>query len=124
MHILIDTHIFLWLLYDTKKINSGHIKILQDSNNHLYLSSVSIAEIMIKKSIGKLDVTFDIDLVKDKLQLEFLDFDVRSAMILGSLPLHHRDPFDRMIIAQSLASKYTIMSVDTKFEMYDCELLS
>jgi len=63
-------------------------------------------------------------ILKDKLQLEFLDFDVRSAMILGSLPLHHRDPFDRMIIAQSLASKYTIMSVDTKFEMYDCELLS
>ena len=60
MKIIIDTHIFLWLLEDSNKIKKRYFDILKDKDNNIYLSSVSFAEIMIKKSIGKLDVKFNI----------------------------------------------------------------
>ncbi len=123
MNILIDTHIFLWLLYDTKQIAKNHYEILQNTDNNLYLSSLSIAEIMIKKSVGKLDVEFDLDYALDMFDMRLIDFDAKSALLLGSLPLHHKDPFDRMIISQAISNKYKIMSVDEKFKKYDCELI-
>ncbi len=123
MNILIDTHIFLWLLYDLRKIDIKYLDILSDSENTLYLSSLSIAEIMIKKSIGKLDVEFELDYVLNMFDMKILDFDAKSALLLATLPLHHRDPFDRMIISQAITNKFKIYSMDSKFELYDCELL-
>ena len=123
MNILIDTHIFLWLIYDTKKVNKKHMDYLKDLDNTIYLSAMSIAEIMIKKSIGNLEVDFDMDEVLHVMGIKVLDFDAKSAMLLGTLPLHHRDPFDRMIIAQAMTSRCKIISVDSKFAFYECELL-
>lgn len=123
MNILIDTHIFLWLIYDTKKVNKKYMDYLKDLDNTIYLSVMSIAEIMIKKSIGNLEVDFDMDEVLGVMGIEVLDFDAKSAMLLGTLPLHHRDPFDRMIIAQAMTSRCKIISVDSKFAFYECELL-
>ncbi len=123
MNILIDTHIFLWLIYDTKKVNKKYMDYLKDLDNTIYLSAMSIAEIMIKKSIGNLEVDFDMDEVLGVMGIEVLDFDAKSAMLLGTLPLHHRDPFDRMIIAQAMTSRCKIISVDSKFAFYECELL-
>lgn len=123
MNILIDTHIFLWLIYDTKKVDEKHMEYLKDLDNTIYLSAMSIAEIMIKKSIGNLEVDFDMDEVLGVMGIKVLDFDAKSAMLLGTLPLHHRDPFDRMIIAQAMTSRCKIISVDSKFAFYECELL-
>jgi PIN domain nuclease of toxin-antitoxin system len=123
MRVLIDTHIFLWLVYKPQKVSSKYIKILEDMTNNIYLSSISIAEIMIKKSIGTFDVDFDILDMVDKMSLELLDFDAKSAMILETLPFYHKDPFDRMIISQAISNRYKILSVDGKFKKYDCELL-
>lgn len=123
MNIIIDTHIFLSLIYDTKKIAPHHKSYLEDLNNTLYLSSISIAEIMIKKSIGNLNVDFDMFGMCEQMGIEILEFDGLSALMLGDLPYHHRDPFDRMIISQSITKKYKLISVDKKFEQYQCELL-
>lgn len=123
MNILIDTHIFLWLIYDTKKVDKKYMDYLKDLDNTIYLSAMSIAEIMIKKSIGNLEVDFDMDEVLHVMGFKVLDFDAKSAMLLGTLPLHHRDPFDRMIIAQAMTSRCKIISVDSKFAFYECELL-
>ena len=123
MRVLIDTHIFLWLVYEPQKVPSKYMDILEDMTNNIYLSSISIAEIMIKKSIGTLDVDFDILDMVDKMSLELLDFDAKSAMILGTLPFYHKDPFDRMLISQAISNRYKILSVDGKFKKYDCELL-
>jgi PIN domain nuclease of toxin-antitoxin system len=123
MRVLIDTHIFLWLVYEPQKVSSKYMEILEDMTNNIYLSSISIAEIMIKKSIGTLDVDFDILDMVDKMSLELLDFDAKSAMILGTLPFYHKDPFDRMLISQAISNRYKILSVDGKFKKYDCELL-
>lgn len=123
MNIIIDTHIFLWLIYDTKKIDKKYIDCLSDTNNTIYLSSISIAEMMIKKSIGNLDLDFDMLEMIEDMGIDILNFDGSSALYLGILPFHHRDPFDRMIISQSLSHKYKILTVDSKFKNYDCELL-
>jgi len=123
MNIIIDTHIFLWLASDVKKINKKYMQYLEDTDNNIYLSSLSIAEIMIKKSIGTLDFDADILMILDEMGVEVINFDGYSALLLGSLPFHHRDPFDRMIISQAITKKYKIISVDRKFKLYDCELL-
>jgi len=123
MNIIIDTHIFLWLAADVEKIGKKYMLYLEDTDNNIYLSSLSIAEIMIKKSIGNLGFDADILMVLDEMGIEILNFDGYSALLLGSLPFHHRDPFDRMIISQALTKKYKIISVDRKFQLYDCELL-
>lgn len=123
MNILIDTHIFLWLAYEPNKISAKHFEYLEDLDNTLYLSSISVAEMMIKKSLGNLQIEFDIPQLCKEMGIEILDFDAKSALLLGNLPFYHRDPFDRMIISQSLANKYYILSVDKKFSQYDCKLI-
>ncbi len=123
MKILIDTHIFLWLAGDLGKITKKHMQLLEDLQNDIFLSSISIAEIMIKKSIGNLEFDGDIPALLEEMDIKVLEFDAASAVLLGTLPFHHRDPFDRMIIAQAITNRYKILSVDSKFKMYKCELL-
>ena len=124
MNIIIDTHIFLWLANgDLKKLKSNYLEAIEDLNNNIYFSSISVAEIMIKMSIGNLVFDGNILDILDEMGIDILDFDAKSALYLGSLPFHHRDPFDRMIISQSLSNNYTIITVDSKFIKYDCKML-
>jgi PIN domain nuclease of toxin-antitoxin system len=123
MNIIIDTHIFLWLAGDLQKISDKYMQYIEDTSNNIYLSSLSIAEIMIKKSIGNLYFDGDILIILNEMGIDILDFNANSALMLGSLPFYHRDPFDRMIISQAITKKYKIISVDRKFKLYDCELL-
>ena len=123
MNIIIDTHIFLWLIYDTKKVKKVYYEYLKDSHNDIYLSSISIAEMMIKKSLGNLDIKFDMLEMIEDMGVKILDFDGVSALNLATLPYHHKDPFDRMIISQAKSRGYKIISNDRKYSLYDCELL-
>ena len=91
--------------------------------NIVYVSSISVAEIMIKTSIGKLDADFDPNEQIDKAGFTPLDFTGRDAARLKDLPFHHRDPFDRMLIAQSLETGIPILTQDASFARYDCSLL-
>jgi PIN domain nuclease of toxin-antitoxin system len=90
--------------------------------NTVYVSAISIAEIAIKASIGKL--TFDFDPCEQvaRAGFELLDFTGRDALRLKSLPFHHRDPFDRMLISQSLETGFPILTQDTAFRSYDCRI--
>ena len=123
MNILIDTHIFLWLASDIEKIDKRYMKYIEDINNNIFLSSISVAEIMIKKSIGNLKFDGDIPMLLEEMYIKILDFDANSALILGSLPFHHKDPFDRMIISQAIHHRYKIITVDKKFRLYNCDIL-
>ena len=123
MKIIIDTHIFLWLLNDPDRISPKQMMRLEDTKNTVYLSSISIAELMIKKSIEKLNFDFDVLENAKEMGLEILAFDGMDAVKLGALPLHHKDPFDRMIISQALSKNYHIISDDGKFGLYDCKLI-
>ncbi len=123
MNIIIDTHVFLWLAADVKKVSKKHMHYIENLDNNIFLSSISIAEIEIKKSIENLDFEADILKILDEMGIEVLNFDAKSAIMLGTLPMHHQDPFDRMIISQAITNGYKIITVDNKFKLYKCELL-
>jgi PIN domain nuclease of toxin-antitoxin system len=123
MKILIDTHIFLWMLSSPENLSDSRCYELESPTNEVFLSAMSIAELMIKFSIGKIKIEFNpLDMARE-MGLEILSFSGVEAMILGDLPLYHRDPFDRMLIAQSMANKLILMSDDAKFLKYDCKVI-
>jgi PIN domain nuclease of toxin-antitoxin system len=123
MKIIIDTHIFLWSLSEPSRIAEQKLRELESPTNIIYVSSVTIAELMIKASIGKLRINFDpVDLALQS-GFELLDFSGRDALLLKNLPFHHRDPFDRMLISQSIATKYPLMTDDDKIKLYACRVI-
>ncbi len=123
MKILVDTHIYLWMLSCPEKLDDARTYELELPANEVFLSAMSIAELMIKHSIGKITINFDPVEMAGEIGLEILNFSGVDAMILGDLSLHHKDPFDRMIIAQAITNKLTLMSDDSKFSKYDCKVI-
>ena len=123
MNIIIDTHIFLWALSTPSRINERKRAELETAANTVYVSSVSIVEIMIKSSLGKLPIDFDPVDMAEQSGFDLLDFSGKDASPLRDMPFHHKDPFDRMLIAQSISRSYAIMTEDAKFNLYDCKLL-
>lgn len=123
MNILIDTHIFLWALADPLKLSDAKRSALEDLSNTIYVSAVSIAELMIKTSIGKLRIEFDPVAKAKESGFALLDFKAEAALLLKDMPFHHKDPFDRMLIAQSIACNYPIMTEDSKIMRYDCRIV-
>jgi PIN domain nuclease of toxin-antitoxin system len=118
MRLLLDTHIVLWLALDSKKLTRALRKQL-DTADSLYLSTASLWECVIKQSTGKLEV--DLDALDDMLQtLNIETLDIKAAHIaeLRALPPIHRDPFDRIIFAQSRAEGMRLLSVDPIFNDY------
>ena len=123
MKIIIDTHIFLWSLADPTRITRQRLNELESPSNIIFVSSITIAELTIKSSIGKLQINFDpIDLAEQS-GFELLDFSGQDALQLKDLPFHHRDPFDRMLISQSIATKYPLMTDDDKIRLYQCQVI-
>ncbi|MHC4874583.1 MAG: type II toxin-antitoxin system VapC family toxin [Planctomycetota bacterium] len=123
MKIILDTHIFLWSISDPDKISKERKTEIESLANIIYISAVSITEIMIKSSIGKFKVNFDPVETAIQSGFEMLDFSCSDALPLKDLPFHHKDPFDRMLIAQSISNKCYIMSDDEKFKDYKCKLI-
>ena len=123
MKIIIDTHIFLWALSDPSKIDKGRRDQIELLSNTIYVSSISVTELMIKSSLGKLTIDFDVVEMIEKSGFEQLDFTANDALKLKEMPFHHKDPFDRMLIAQAEANGFFIMSDDSKFSLYDCKLI-
>lgn len=123
MQIILDTHIFLWSISNPNKIVKIKRNKIQSLSNTIYVSTITITELMIKASIGKMKIEFNPIDIAEKSGFEMLDFRAEDALILKNLPFHHRDPFDRMIIAQSITNNFPIITDDLKFEKYDCKLI-
>jgi PIN domain nuclease of toxin-antitoxin system len=123
LRVIVDTHIYLWALAAPERLATGQRMELESLANTIYVSSISIAEIMIKASLGKLEFDFDPIASTEEMGFQPLNFSAADAVLLKKLPFHHRDPFDRMLIAQSIAQKTRIMSDDANFTMYDCDLI-
>lgn len=123
MNIIVDTHIFLWALCTPGRINVARRSALEDLSNTIYVSAVTIAELMIKASIGKIEIDFNpLDIAKES-GFALLDFSAEAALLLKEMPFHHRDPFDRMLIAQSMAADFPIMTDDPKITLYSCRVI-
>ena len=124
MNILIDTHIFLWAISKPDHLNHHHKAELETQANTVYLSAISVAELMIKSSIGKLEVNFNPVAIALETGFQILSFSGDDALQLKELPFHHKDPFDRMLITQALSNDYWIMTDDAKFSLYSCKLIA
>ncbi len=160
MQILIDTHLFIWYILDIDQINTTVRDLINNRDNQILLSTVSVWEIAIKQSIGKLSFSSPIkNFIEQQLVLndfqkikssnhilnntitlrvgrpypynigEFiswcslndfnlLDIRLDHIDVITTLPLHHRDPFDRLLIAQAMVEKIPIISVDAAFDAY------
>jgi PIN domain nuclease of toxin-antitoxin system len=123
MKIIIDTHIFLWALAEPQKLSDANRSELVDLSNTIYVSAISITEIMIKTSIGKFHVNFNPVEKAEESGFKLLAYNAEAALVLKDMPFHHKDPFDRMLIAQSMALNYPIMTEDPKFSLYNCRIL-
>ena len=123
MKILLDTHIFLWMLTSPERLNDKRRYELETPGNEVFLSAMSIAELMIKHTIGKIHVEFDPLEMAEQMRIEILSFSGDHAMFLGKMPLHHKDPFDRVIIAQAIVNRLPLMSDDPKFPAYNCKII-
>ncbi|AFZ36333.1 PilT protein domain protein [Stanieria cyanosphaera PCC 7437] len=126
MKLLLDTHCWLWWLNEPQKLTSSMQQAICDSENELFLSVASIWEIAIKVAIGKLTIPQPLSqLVTEQLPLDGINtLDIRMIHVLKieELPLHHQDPFDRILIAQAICENLTIMTCDRKFVAYPVSL--
>lgn len=126
MRVLIDTHIFLWFINDDPKL-SATTKALLQSEANVMVSVASLWEIAIKISLGKLRLPESIEvLFPEQLRLNniaLLPIDIQHLKTMSMLPFHHRDPFDRLIIAQAMVEEAGLVSMDQVFEQYDVNLI-
>jgi PIN domain nuclease of toxin-antitoxin system len=125
MRQLLDTHSFIWFVTGNPKI-TPKIRLQIEDNDNL-LSTASVWEIAIKSSLGKLDVGLSIEaLVEQQIignGIELLAITTDHLAIVSTLPLHHRDPFDRLLIAQAMVENIPIIGIDKVFDEYPVQRL-
>ena len=123
MNLLLDTHAFLWFIAGDNRLSQTARSLIENSENQVFLSQVSLWEIAIKISLGKLTLLQPFErLIAEQLrenQIQLLDIRLQHAAGVISLPFHHRDPFDRMLIAQAQAEHLTLVSEDSAITQYD-----
>ncbi|MFI7068447.1 type II toxin-antitoxin system VapC family toxin [Kribbella sp. NPDC050124] len=120
--LLLDTHVLLWWLRDTADL-SDDLKERIDTEFEVYVSSVSVWELSIKKASGKLKLPVDLSGWIRRSGLSELPISLTHAELAGGLPRIHRDPFDRMLIAQALAERLTLVTRDGLIRQYDVPIL-
>lgn len=123
MRILADTHVLLWWLSDDDRLPARHREALADPGNDVAFSAVSIAEIAIKSSLGKLEAPTDIAGHLVEGGFIALPFTAEHAAELRDLPWHHRDPFDRMLVGQARVEGMTLATADAHVAAYDVRTL-
>jgi PIN domain nuclease of toxin-antitoxin system len=124
MRYLLDTHTYLWLRDSPQKLSQTVLKLISDSTHQGLISLVTPCEIAIRTGIGKLNGTrLLIDFEKRETSVGFLiaTITVTQAIASGLLPRHHRDPFDRLLVAQALDLNIPIISIDPAFDLYSVQ---
>lgn len=123
MRLLLDTHIVLWGVTDDPRLPAAARAAIQDPANEIVVSVVSAWEVAVKRTKGKLHAPIEIfgPLVDNGVSM--LPVNLNHVLIAGHLPLHHGDPFDRLLIGQAWVEQLRIVTVDPAFEAYDADLL-
>ncbi len=126
MRLLADTHVFLWFILDDTRIATTARPLLVSPEHERFVSIASVWEVAIKHGLGKLQLTGGLPgFLRDIEQANFEILDITPGHILelATLPLHHRDPFDRMLIAQAKHEGMHLLTADPHFEAYDVALI-
>lgn len=119
MRILLDTAVLIYAVEAPERLSRRVVAALENPENVLELSAISLAEIAIKSTLGKLGLTAEMARqAVDDLDIRVLPFTAEHALHLFELPLHHGDPFDRQIITQALYEQIAVATPDEKFRLY------
>jgi PIN domain nuclease of toxin-antitoxin system len=119
LRLLLDTHALLALLSSDYPLSTPAVEAMERADTQLLVSVVSVWEIAIKRAIGKLEAPEDLLVRIDETETEMLTITARHANATGELPLHHGDPFDRLLIAQAKLEGCAIVTRDRAFTAYD-----
>jgi PIN domain nuclease of toxin-antitoxin system len=127
MRFLIDTHVFLWFINGDNRLSQSVRKAIEGEENEVLLSIASVWEIAIKTNVGKLGLAKPFaELIPEQIienEIELTPISMDDLKVVALLPLHHRDPFDRLLIAQALVQEIAIASDDSSFKQYGVQLL-
>lgn len=123
MKYLVDTNVFLWYVSGSNLIPQEFINIIDNPNNEIFISCVTLWEIVIKQNIGKLNLTIDvfqeIEQFEDEGSLQILSLQKKHIITVRDLPFLHRDPFDRILFAQARSEKLRFLYTDKIFSEYE-----
>lgn len=127
MKLLLDTHIWMWLDLEPERLSPSVGRLLVSTGAELYLSAGSAWEIAIKYALGKLPLSKPpavyVPDSMNKHRILPLSVEHRHALAVATLPLHHHDPFDRVLIAQAAVDQLTIVTLDRLFKRYDVDVI-
>jgi len=126
MKLLLDTHTLLWSIGKSNELSKKVIQEIKNVNNEVFVSAVSLWEIALKSSIGKLLISFNVDKIPEycrKMGFTLIPLEPIDALNSLQLPQKdsHKDPFDRMLIFQCIKNEYVFVSKDTHLELYEDE---
>ena len=125
--LLLDTHTFLWWVNDAPELSNAARQAISNADNDCFLSVASCWEMAIKSSLGKLSLSMPVDrfVLNQITENGFLimNIELRHTALVESLPFHHRDPFDRLLIGQAISDKLTLVTADRMFSCYDVDLI-
>jgi PIN domain nuclease of toxin-antitoxin system len=128
MRLLIDSHVWLWWLAGSERLNDVALEALADGANEVFLSSASVWELAVKHALGRLTLPTALDrLMPQALSddgIVGLPIEIVHSLRAGTLPLHHRDPFDRMLVAQAQVEGLTLVTADRHLANYEVTILA
>lgn len=124
MNLLLDTHALLWTLSDSDKLKPKTREAIRDRFNLVFVSPVSLWEIDIKRRLGKLEAPTEFSDILIQMNFMELPVSIDHAEALAQLPDHHKDPFDRMLIAQAVSEGLTLVTRDQTIPKYDVHILA
>lgn len=123
MRLLLDTHVLLWWLDDSPALSAQARDLISLGATEVFVSAISAAEIAMKSSVGKLRVPADLEQQLDRNAFTPLPLRLRHGLAAQTLPLHHKDPFDRLLIAQAQTEDLTLVTADRMLAAYDVRIL-
>jgi PIN domain nuclease of toxin-antitoxin system len=123
LKLLLDTQAFLWWMSGSSRLSKGAAEAISDPGNQVLFSVASAWEISIKRSLGKLRAPEDVGSAVEAESFDLLGIELSHIEALGQLEHHHRDPFDRMLIAQAIVERATLVSGDAIFQRYGAVIL-
>ena len=127
MNLLADTHAFIWTFSNTKKLSANVTKEFRNPANQIFLSVANIWEMQIKIKLGKMVFNDTLENIINEQQtvntIQILPVNLSHALYLENLPIHHKYPFDRLLISQAIVENMTLVSTDLKFANYQVNLL-
>lgn len=121
--LLLDTHAFLWCLSDTGKLRDTSRAAIENPRNDIFVSAITAWEITVKRLKGQMDAPDNLAGLVDEKGFSHLPLAFHHAEAAAHLPLHHKDPFDRFLIAQAQAEGLTLVTRDTHMQLYGVRTL-